>query len=134
VEWTPGEALCLHFDVLAPAPLTASVSPMNTIPFRDILRREFDAEEGSFMLQARSRLKWDTLIKAIHSTDGLPALMYEHSAKVGVCESETLLTTILAIWIPCSFTSSMTGAVFDELWAITSQWAVVMTVVVRQSS
>lgn len=26
---------------------------------RDILRREFDAEEGSFLLQARVRYKWD---------------------------------------------------------------------------
>jgi hypothetical protein len=26
---------------------------------RDILRREFDAEEGSFLLQARSTLSWD---------------------------------------------------------------------------
>ena len=25
----------------------------------DILKREFDAEEGSFLLQARSRIKWD---------------------------------------------------------------------------
>ena len=26
---------------------------------REILRREFDAEEGSFLLQARVQLKWD---------------------------------------------------------------------------
>jgi len=32
---------------------------MNPVPARAVLRRESNAEEGSFLLQARCRYEWD---------------------------------------------------------------------------